>query len=90
MQFSGRSSLLQQPSDDESSPLKRRTLEDRVRTLESLIYEKDSTIYDLQRKLDQMTRVSGKEYRFTGVCPFLLFRTSPMLNSKSSPYNEIS
>ncbi|UJR31638.1 hypothetical protein I4U23_019120 [Adineta vaga] len=45
-----------QPSADDSSMLKCRQLEERIRTLESLMYDKDSIIHDLQRKLDNTTR----------------------------------
>lgn len=48
---------LQQTSDDEPSSIKRRSIEERIRALETLNFEKDSIIHDLQRKLDQKTRV---------------------------------
>jgi len=49
--------IFQQASDDELSSLKRRQYDERIRTLESLVFEKDSIIHDLQRKLDKATRV---------------------------------
>lgn len=48
--------LRRQPSDDDSSTIKTRQLEERLMTLESLVYEKDMLIHDLQRKLDQTIR----------------------------------
>lgn len=38
--------------------MKRRQYEERIRTLESLVYDKDALIHDLQRKLERVTRVS--------------------------------
>ena len=34
-------------------------MEERILTLESLVYDKDSIIHDLQRKLDKALRVSA-------------------------------
>lgn len=54
--------------------MKTRQLEERLSTLESLVYEKDLLIHDLQRKLDQTIRVSDDENRFEmRRCLFLFF-----------------
>lgn len=50
--------IIQQPSIDDSSAMKCRQLEERIRALENLVHEKDSIIHDLQRKLDNTTRVN--------------------------------
>ncbi|CAF2791325.1 unnamed protein product [Rotaria sp. Silwood2] len=48
--------LRRQPSDEDPSIIKRRQLEERICTLESLVRDKDSIILDLQRQLDKTTR----------------------------------
>ncbi|CAF3720735.1 unnamed protein product, partial [Adineta steineri] len=45
-----------QTSGDDSSTIKYRQFEEHIRTLESVIHDKDSIIHDLQRKLDRVTR----------------------------------
>ncbi|CAF1429328.1 unnamed protein product [Rotaria sp. Silwood1] len=46
----------QQTSDVDSVTLKFRQFEERILALESLVYEKDTIIHDLQRKIEKMTR----------------------------------
>ena len=47
----------QQTPDENSSAFKSRQLEERIHALESLLYDKDDIIYDLQHKLDSTKRV---------------------------------
>ena len=49
--------FFQQPTSDDDTIDKSRQLEQRLATLEALLYDKDAIIHDLQRKLDQKIRV---------------------------------
>ncbi|CAF0967262.1 unnamed protein product [Adineta ricciae] len=47
---------VEKPTGDDASVIKCRQLEERIRSLESLLLDKDSIIYDLQRKLENANR----------------------------------
>jgi hypothetical protein len=55
--LSGAFSSYQEAIVDDSSTVKIRQCEEHIVALESLVYEKEITIHDLQRKLDKTTRV---------------------------------
>jgi len=53
--------------------MKCRQLEEHIRTLESHVYDKDSIIHDLQRKLDKAKRVNFALIDFFGCYKECLF-----------------